>query len=402
MTEINDNIKTVIKNILSAFVCDTAPKPVENVDWDLLYHLSKKHNIDAVLGYMMTKYDVCDNDKIRKAFEKSYMTALLISTNKTVLFSELYKKLASNNIDIAVFKGYILRELYPVAELRTFSDIDMLIHKSDREKSHSLMQESGYEVMVDFSDVYSYKSDLEYYELHVSLLEDDVVHNKKPLDYFADAWSHTQKTADGLYKFDDEFHLLFLIAHIAKHIRYGGAGIRMYLDIALFIKNRCDSFDFSHLMQTAKNLSIEKFAATVLYCSCSWFGLDTSIIGCDIINCVDIKATDDLYSYTIDRGLFGNTKRSSGQATVEMMNSDYKKFPRLSAFLRITVPALSIMKERYAYLEKMPVLLPFAWIQRVFDNKSKIHARKQKLKDIVSTDTAELDRHQAMLDNLGL
>ena len=41
-------------------------------------------------------------------------------------------------------KGYYLRECYPVPELRTFGDIDVLIHPEDRARTDDLMKRLGY------------------------------------------------------------------------------------------------------------------------------------------------------------------------------------------------------------------------------------------------------------------
>ena len=44
-----------------------------------------------------------------------------------------------------------------------------------------------------------------------------------------------------------DIHLIYLFCHLAKHLYKGGAGIRMYMDIALFIKANSATLDFEKI-----------------------------------------------------------------------------------------------------------------------------------------------------------
>ncbi len=395
------NTYKVINNILVSFIYDKPPVLPENIDHNRLYELSKAHSIDGIVGFISDKYKCFKNLPIEQNFSLSYINAITVNTNKTHLFDVLSKQLAENNIDVITFKGYSVKKLYPVPELRAFSDIDILIKESDRQRVHEIMLSKGYKCEVDYGNVYNYRKGIEYYEFHTSLISEDVLESEKLYEYFSNAFEHTKKTSTNTMEFDDDFHLIYLISHIAKHIYYGGAGIRMYLDIALFVKEKSKSFDFSSFLLTTKELKIDKFACTVIKAACEWFSIDIPAIIDDTADISD-ETLSALYNFTLDKGIFGNTMSSSGEATVHLMKKKGSKHPKLASVLSVAFPSLKTMKLKYTYLNKAPFLLPLAWVHRFFSNAGKIKSRKQKLQDIITTDNSSINKHQILLERIGL
>lgn len=386
--------------LLKSFIQNEPPVLPDQPDFKELYSVSKEQHIDGILGFIISNYNLVPDQTIAQKFLDSYISSLTINTNQTLKFEKLAKHLVQNNIALTVFKGYCVRKIYPIPELRSFSDVDILIKEHDRKKSHTLMLDSGFKCNVEYGNVYNYKKGIEYYELHTSLLGSDILEEKNINNYLNTAWEHTVKTGNGIYEFEDEFHLIYLIAHIAKHIYYGGAGIRMYLDIALFVNNK-PSFDYYHFIKTAEELGIGKFSCTVIKAACSWFSIDVPSYIKDKHE-IDSETLYNLYLFTIDKGIYGNAMSSSGEATVQLMKKQGSKHPKFDAFLSVTFPKLKTMKLRYGYLEKAPYLLPIAWAHRVLTNLGSIKSKKRKVKDIMSTDNNIVIKHQSMLNNIGL
>lgn len=393
--------ENAIVYILSAFI-NNKPVHLDNdVNYNNLYKLSKVHHVDGILGYMDSKCNFCTDKDIKEKLSKSYLSCITVSTNQEVSFKNLCKNFSADNLDLAVFKGYVIRNMYPIPELRSSSDIDILIKPDSREKSHKLMCDNGYETNVDYGEVYSYKKGIEYYELHTKIINENSVDNELVRAYFSAPWDNIINLSDNLYTFDDEYHLMYLVAHIAKHICYGGAGIRMYLDIALFVKNKGDNFDYKKLINTAKTLNFDTFVCTTISTACKWFDIE---VPTDINTYFTLsdKISDNLKEFTIMRGLFGNAMSSSGEAVVEKLSKEGARNPRAKALLEIAFPPLKIMKLKHTYLKKAPYLLPVAWIQRGAQNISKIKTKKQKVKDIVSTNNKSVEKHSELIKNIGL
>ena len=67
----------------------------------------------------------------------------------------------------------------------------------------------------------------EEFELHTEL-ESVNVQSKI---YFSDFFGNISEGEGFTYKLKPLYHLLYVITHIAKHLKTGGAGIRMIMDI---------------------------------------------------------------------------------------------------------------------------------------------------------------------------
>ncbi|MBS2904903.1 nucleotidyltransferase family protein, partial [Klebsiella pneumoniae] len=59
------------------------------------------------------------------------------------------------NIDIIVLKGIVLKKYYPINELRTMSDFDILIHKNDFQKIKEYLLENHFVYIEDNHPVHA-------------------------------------------------------------------------------------------------------------------------------------------------------------------------------------------------------------------------------------------------------
>ena len=171
------------------------------------------------------------------------------------------------------------------------------------------MKEMGYLPRDTWEPAYSYWKDTEYYEIHTELLDSDVSDQADYPAYFRHLWDHT-KPSDNLKlpsarEFTPEFHLLYLLTHIAKHISSSGAGIRMYLDLAFFIRHCRESCDWGWVNKELQKLHLTKFANMALTASEHWFGIASPLP----LNPVDPQIMDDFTEFTLSGGTYGHTGR---------------------------------------------------------------------------------------------
>lgn len=57
-----------------------------------------------------------------------------------------------NEIPVIVLKGLVVREYFPIRQLRTMSDADVLVHKEDLESVSKMMEDLGYTQTKDEDD----------------------------------------------------------------------------------------------------------------------------------------------------------------------------------------------------------------------------------------------------------
>ena len=100
-----------------------------------------------VLAYENKKWKIfCGDAALAKRLDSVFYAAVVGSVNRIADFEELSATLSANGIEHMPVKGYYLRRLWPAPEMRTFGDIDILIHPHDRQRTHELMKSLGYAV----------------------------------------------------------------------------------------------------------------------------------------------------------------------------------------------------------------------------------------------------------------
>ena len=197
-----------------------------------------------------------------------------------------------------------------------------------------------------------------------------------------------------VFELEPNYHFIYLLLHIGKHMTGSGAGARMYLDLAFMIKNE-PRLDFGFITDTCERLGVLKFLNSTLYLLDKWFGIKPEI---------DIpKQDEDIISlmeeYIISAGVFGYYKRNSAVARLRNGNKGVSK---VAALRRYIFPSYSSMREQYHFLNGRPYLLPSVWVIRLFDG---IFLRRKKATSIfkgILTKSEEAAISDKMLKGIGL
>lgn len=153
----------IIKNLVSLLVCikpdeKTQNKIIDlirgtNIDWSCAYEFAHRHKIVSIIykNIYSSKALIPSSAKIK--FKNFYVAN---SIHNLQLASVLYywlKELNDNGIDALPFKGPVLAETaYGDISLRSFSDVDVLIKKTDMVKAWHLFEKSGFRASLKLSD----------------------------------------------------------------------------------------------------------------------------------------------------------------------------------------------------------------------------------------------------------
>ena len=383
-----------IFQLLKAFIFDEKPVLTGDPDWDEILYYARIHAVSGIIGYVTEKHNLCSNSDAAVQFEKDMVNTYGYQYRRKVQMEKLIGILNENHIDHIVMKGYLIKDLYPVPELRWYGDIDFVIHKDDRKKVDELMQSLGYEPSDNWEPVYSYEKDSEYYEIHTEILDSEI--NKgSQREYFSDIWNHASQVYEHTCRFDEEYHFVYLIAHLAKHASRQGAGVRMYLDIALYIKNRGNSLNWNEILKRLDELELRRFFNTVCAVCELWFGIKAP---CGYER-IDPEAIDVFTQMTLEGGTFGF---HTANAALETLKEADESESRLKTVIRQIFPPLDEIKARYTYLEKHKWLLPVAWIDRVIRNRNILTKRIHMAKEIVTADENEIRRIREINKEIGL
>lgn len=384
-------------HLLGAYLREEEPEALDGVDWQKLMHLAHIHSVIGILGYMSMKYPICLDEQVKPCLRRLCLNTIGLYTQRKALAQTMVQELDRAGIDYILMKGYVVRELYPVPELRTFNDIDIVIRPEDRKRSHELMLSRGYQVHTDWEPVFSYFKEQELYEIHTDIMEIDVSEKADYRGYFGNMWRYAQPIGEHSYCFTPEFHFLYLLTHIAKHIHGSGAGVRMYLDVAAFVRRYDAEADWVWIAEQLRELKLFQFAAVVLTAVEAWFGI-ASPMRHEKVSEVIMESFRD---FTLEAGVFGHHNREDAMAGLKHTNQE-ESAPRLRQLLRRTFPAAKTIQTRYTYLQEKPWLLPVAWVHRLIKTRESLGKHAKEAQQIMHADSEEVRRMQKLMGDIGL
>ena len=381
--------------LLHSFVQDTPPE-LDGL-WNIphLWRTAVEQNLLPVLAYENKRWKLFDDPNVCRQLDGLLYGTVAANLNRCVDFETLSAGFTAHGIAHMPVKGYYLRKLYPTPELRTFGDIDLLIHPEDRQKVHNLMLSLGYTVKQDWEPTYSYIKDAEYYEIHTNLMDGNLDGRTDLQAYFDAAWAHAEPD-DGLrFRPEDDFHFIYTVCHLAKHLYGGGAGLRMYLDVALYVMHKDDSLHWQAIAGEFVALHLAEFFYTVMNACRVWFGTKTT---CPLPE-PDTEALDRLLSYTLDSDLFGHSR---DHAVIELRNEKGESPSRSRVLRKMLFPPAAEIESRYTFLRNRHWLLPLAWFVRLFANLRLIPSRIRQMKQVTKTDKASVETYDGFMRRIGL
>lgn len=394
-----NSVQKAILSILKAFLNNQKNIEIpDGFDWNEFDKLVRINNISGIVGYMFLQSAAGTIPaEIRKRYRIEFLTTASVSASREDSMESLIGVLKANDIDHLLFKGYVVRDLYTVPELRTFGDIDFAIKLKDRQKCDELMRQNGYQLLENWEPVYVYESAIEHYEVHTELLDSNLNEKADYRQYFKDFWEHALKKDERTYVLEPEYHLIFLLMHIAKHLYGSGAGIRMYLDIAFYIRKYRQTIDWKRFKSEIDSLKLSKFVNTVFTAVQEWFDIESPVP----LEKTDNDFTERFLTFTLNGGVFGFEDKSSALTQLRK-NTAEGSVSRTKTLLNRAFPPVRNMEARYTYLQTKPWLLPAAWVHRFFKKKNTTGEYLKESKELLSFDESEVLKMKQLYDEIGL
>ncbi len=398
-----NDIFRIYLSVLRAFVRGAAPEPVEEEQWAPLMELAHINNTKGILCHVYMNHPALIPDRIRPTLRRQCLQEVALYAARGNQMLRLAEAFDRAGIDHLLFKGFVLRNYYPVPELRTYGDVDFVIRREDRTRSNELMKGLGYEPKDTWEPAYSYRKGAEYYEVHTDVMEVDVSDKADYTAYFSRIWEHTRPSETvqlpHALEFTPEFHLLYLLTHIAKHISVSGAGIRMYLDIAFFLRHFDGALDWALVAGELEKLAFSDFANMVFSAVEHWFGVESPLP----LRPVPEQVMADFLEFTLSGGVYGYVGRDKGTVFLKQQDrSREEKVSRTRTLLHHAFPPVRSLENRYTYLQKRPWLLPAAWVHRLAGSRKEWGRFAGHTREILTADMDEVKKLKRLYRELGL
>lgn len=380
-------VQNAILSLLRAFLdVDQDVIISKNVDWYEFNHIVGINSISGIVGYVFQEKKINGiPSEVYNKYSSDFLSTITITTMHDEDMKSLIDLLNEEGIDHLLFKGYIVKDLYTIPDLRTYGDIDFAIRKESRVLCNTIMLQNGYCLHDDWEPVYSYEKNNLHYEIHTELLDSNLNNNYDYKTYFRDFWKHATCIGQHSFAMTPEFHLLFLLIHIAKHLYGSGAGIRMYLDIAFYLREYREIIDWEFFQKEVKTLKLEQFVNSVFTAVEQWFEVESPID----LKKLDSGFLDEFLTFTFNGGIFGHNSKAAKLSQVRK-NSQGKSVKRIDTLRKRAFPSVDTIKSRYTYLESKPWLLPVAWAHRFFIKKDSTLDYLNESKEILSTNKKDI------------
>lgn len=355
----------VIKYVLNPS-CDEA---ITIDDWKALIDSARSNGLLPCLAYFCQNLadEKKPKDEIWGFFKKVLIQSTVLSVNQMSAVDEMTNCFEENGIYNLIVKGTKTKMRYPDEVLRSMGDIDILYKTEQHKQVYELMMnELHYDTYEEGrkNDTYT-KNKYIMVEAHRQLVSTE----SEYIDYLESVWDRAVPCKDKTYTYEmiieDEF--IYNIIHLVEHFKQGGVGIRFIMDI--WVYNNIP-MNHDYLKNELEKLNLYDFYITISQLAEYWFGNGKST---DLL--------EKLGEFICSSGIFGNRENVSAMIVNESGG-------KLMTFIKSCFPNYKAMVSLYPWLEKCPILLPIAWIIRIFRGLTKKKATvRVQLKNIKDGDT---------------
>lgn len=388
------NSKDYFITLLNAYLKGETVTADSAADYALLYKLSHAHNLSAVIFSVLNTANHKDviPQEILKRFENDFYAAVMRYEQQGAVAEQLDRLLSEQGIRHIFFKGAELKEYYPIPQVRVMGDIDVLIDEANRDTVKHLVTANGYTLLNANGPVYDYSLDGVKIEMHTKIISGKVGSSNAEQG-FADAMEHAIYDNNS-GKLESSYHFAYLLVHLAHHFWFYGAGIKLMLDLAVFLKTQ--AVDEAYVLQKMRDIGLEHFAKVILTLCRKWFGFGTDY-GCDTVK---------TEQFLINFGAFGNANRNNSAVIARKQLEEGKSTASLPSRLRLLFPSYQTLKNipYIHFISGRPYLLPYAWVYRLIYNlKNRREFVKDATKALGSDETnSDARKELAYFEEIGL
>ncbi len=358
-SESNYSIKYFLLLMQSVLNYTPAPKAEGKVNWQFLYEFSIKHSLSVMLYYAIEKLN--EEDKPQGEFmpylKQMHQEQIVADLNLTFECERMTALLSKRGIRCLPVKGIVTKADYPVAYLRTMTDVDVLCDAENRLEVEKIFLQNGYEKeSVTNKDTAYRKEEILHFEMHTSLLSSE----SPAFDYFSKVWDRVSyKENSSIAQMSLEDIYIFMLEHLANHVLYGGAGIRMYMDVYVFLQKHQSELDKEYINKILKDISLLSFEKQTHRICENWFSGKEE---------PDVTSAD--YWFIINSTTFGRAKMSFLSDSLRNSKDSTAAKNGVRRIFKKLFPTVSWMKLRYRSVEKAPLLypvfVPVHWFERLF------------------------------------
>lgn len=359
-------------DLLSSHLNNSIPsnKPSDDIKWSDIFKLGELHNLTAVIALEINKLptEQKPNAKGISYFKQALGQTVQAADLKFKAIEDMKNILSKNSINHTIIKGGAIRHLYPVPEVRTSGDTDVVIDENDKDSVKNILLDNGFELTSESVNqlVFNYLGQEFQFKTYFDCISKD--------DRAFFSLELCDNVSGTTYYLKPTYHTLYVINHFLKHLKGGGVGLRQLMDVDVLFRN--EDVNLEQLLWICAQMNIEKSAKVVIALSKELFNTPVNI---------DYNIDEDVFSHITDimlnGGVFGYGISDVGTVRLANQGSKFK------AIINMLFATKEYMYDTYMYANKHHFLLPIAYIQRFFDAVFKRGKQNRKYMKSILTDS---------------
>ncbi len=340
MTE-NEYLIRLLRGLLKN---QPAEEPPEGCGLRKVFELAQRHSVAGMAYYAVETLNTPLDGELAAQWRQVRDKAIVKDITQQTELDAIGGAFSAEGVRFLPLKGCVIKQLYPQSDMRTMSDIDLLIDDENAAKARYIMTGLGYSCEhfdYEHHDVY-FKPPVMNVEVHRELLGEE---GRDFKCVFPDPWEFCEQNEGLRYRFRDNEFFAYILAHAIKHLDEGGTGIRTVMDLWVCL-NSDMNIDREKVFAMLEPSGKGGRARLLVGLADVWFGEKPHT-----------EQTCALERYILGSGTYGNI---GNVITNDMERSGKKEY-----VLRLFFPTFQHMKRQYPVLKKAPVLLPFCWLARL-------------------------------------
>lgn len=356
-------------------------KTVSAEEWIAFFRLASEQSVLPMVFDTVFDCEAATSipEEMIQGLHHSVREQVVAQMRKTAEICELYPRLCQAGLRPLIVKGIICRSLYPNPDYRLSNDEDFLIQWDEFEQADQAMtgwgmaqQDVQKDAQKEFEVTYFHPGGCLVVELHKDFFPKDS-------DAYGDLnqlFTDVHKTAvteeiEGctFYTLNATDHLVYLTAHALKHFLHSGFGIRQVCDIVIFAEKHEREINWEVVYEKCEKMHAHCFMMTLLEIGRTYLNRGPiNAVAAEKWQALRTDPTELLHDL-LSGGVYGGndlTRKRSSTITLGAVAAE-KQGKRAQGSLRTALfPPAKELAGRYHYLKKYPVLLPVAWMDRIF------------------------------------
>ena len=380
-------------HLLKCALKDEQPKEKpEEVGWGRVFEIALKQNAANLAWFSIEKLNSRPPAELYNEWQQVYAKAASKCLKQMMEIEFLADEFTKRGYDIMFLKGSKIREYYPSPDMRTMTDIDILVNTQDRKPVRAVMKELGYEedIMDDGQVDAFFKLPVIYTEVHYDFSNENHAYH----DLFHIEWDRLIETErPHIYEMTFEDLYFFNFGHYVKNMSKVGMGIRAVLDCYILWSSASQQ-QREDILKKFEGTEINTFHSKVLKIADIWFcgGEDDGTL-------------NNAQKYLLETGTYGNDKKTEAISLIKDEHN-IKSISKLRYALNRIFPGSEALYYRFGIKRKNPLLLPFLWIARVvllvFSHKEKMQSIKNEYAILDEISPEEVEYEKLVREEFGI